>query len=161
DEVLALARVHRDREAVARLRGSRSLDPPEEVAYPWPTRTAWTTSSGPRRTRTGPTSRPLPASGRPAARPPRSRPPRRPPRRRTSRRRPRRRSDMPRTYESFDKDLAILVSNDDSAVNDAIETIVDDKIEDLDLGGGGACSPPPLPGPLPHRAGAALGLVTS
>src|SRR5690606_8823036 len=64
--------------------------------------------------------------------------PRRPPRRRTSRRRPRRRSDMPRTYESFDKDLALLVSNDDSAVNDAIETIVDDKIEDLDLGGGGA-----------------------
>jgi hypothetical protein len=44
---------------------------------------------------------------------------------------------MPRTYESFDKDLAILVSDDASAVNDAIETIVDDKIEDLDLGGGG------------------------
>jgi hypothetical protein len=32
DEVLALARAHRDRETVARLRGSRSLDPTEEVA---------------------------------------------------------------------------------------------------------------------------------
>jgi hypothetical protein len=32
DEVLALARAHRDQETVARLRGSRSLDPTEEVA---------------------------------------------------------------------------------------------------------------------------------
>jgi hypothetical protein len=42
---------------------------------------------------------------------------------------------MPRTYESFDKDLAILVSNDDSALNDAVETIVDDKIAEIPQAG--------------------------
>jgi hypothetical protein len=49
---------------------------------------------------------------------------------------------MPRTSESFDKDLAVLVTTEGTALNDAVTTVAQDvteaAIDDLDLGGGGA-----------------------
>src|SRR5690606_23535348 len=106
----------------------------EKVALPWTTRSATTTqtrrstSSIVRTTRTTTRSPPRTRSG--TRRLSRSRPP--PPRRRRARRRrpPRRRSDMPRTSEPFDKDLAVLVQDETSALHDSVAAVAQDVIDD-------------------------------